>query len=282
MVATKFYSGHDEDVSLSDWAEYGNMTHEQLVQVELEFLSALNWNIYVSNEEFFDRVHLLEGILAKRQGLHRGWFTYTEMNSLLPALTIAKSLMQLTMILAMGYAAFVATIVGSVFLASQVPGTSLHSASKSTGIASTPKLQKADLIHSTLTPEADETLLFDAHIDLNDRLHCDFDRLSDFESINSTNSSNLEIPLLSQIVYNQLLNLPMRLFRKAEVGLRAGVNLRSMNYDGNLDESNDAPKKINMTEYELLMDEHHQKMNANIPSCNKNELGVVFQWRKLL
>lgn len=131
LVSTKFYNGYDEDVTLSDWAEYGNLTNDQLKIIELEFLAALNWNLYVSNEEFFRKFYSLEMILARKQGLHRGWFTYMELNHLLPSITIVKSFIQYTLVLAMGYAAFVATIAGSILLVSQVPGTSLYASTHS-------------------------------------------------------------------------------------------------------------------------------------------------------
>lgn len=114
------------------------MTNDHLKKIELEFLSALNWNIYVSNEEFFRKFYTLETILARKQGLHRGWFTYVELNHLLPSITIAKSLVQYTLTLTMGYAAFVATIVGSIFLASQVPGTSLYASTHPSTATGTP------------------------------------------------------------------------------------------------------------------------------------------------
>lgn len=135
-MSTKFYKGYDEDVSLSDYAEYGNMTNDHLIKIEMEFLAALNWNLYVSNEEFFRKFYSLEAILAQKQGLHRGWFTYVELNHLLPSITIAKSLIQYTLVLAMSYAAFVATIAGSIFLVSHVPGTSLY-ASSTTAVTTT-------------------------------------------------------------------------------------------------------------------------------------------------
>lgn len=129
MVATKFYSGHDEDSSIN-WAEYAKMTPETLLRTELEFLAALDWKVYVSNEEFFEKVASIEKKLARRQGLARGWFTYMELDSLLPSIQITKSFLHFTFIIGLSYTAFVATIVASVFLVSQLPGSYLNAANR--------------------------------------------------------------------------------------------------------------------------------------------------------
>lgn len=134
MVATKFYSGHDEDSSIN-WAEYAKMTPDKLLCMELEFLSALDWKVYVSNEEFFKKVETIEKKLACRQGLGRGWFTYMELDSLLPSIKITKSFLHFTFIIGLSYTAFVATIVASVFLVSQIPGTYLNASSRKASIS---------------------------------------------------------------------------------------------------------------------------------------------------
>jgi len=125
MVSTKFYCGYDEYIYLSEWAEYGNMTVDYLKELELDFLDAMNWNIFVSNHEFFEKLKSVEHILAKRQGLKRGWLTYTELVQLIPSFSIAKQLLHASAVLALSYAAGVMSIATGFFLASHVPGTSL-------------------------------------------------------------------------------------------------------------------------------------------------------------
>lgn len=130
MVATKFYSGHDDEAPYVNWSECTNMTSDNLLQMELAFLTALDWKVFVSNEEFYEKVQYLEILLARRQGMNRGWFTYVELNSLLPSIQIAKHFLQTTLILGLSYTAFVATMVASVFLVSQIPGTYLNASSR--------------------------------------------------------------------------------------------------------------------------------------------------------
>lgn len=131
MISTKFYSGHDEEIYLSDWAEDGNITEDRLKQLELEFLCAIDWNIYISNEHFFTKLTSVEKTLAKREGLRRGWLTYTELIQFLPSFTLAKFLLNNITVMAVSYAASVMTIAGAFFLASQIPGNALHHARRS-------------------------------------------------------------------------------------------------------------------------------------------------------
>ncbi|XP_058058583.1 protein CNPPD1 [Anopheles bellator] len=133
MVSTKFYCGYDEDIYLSAWAESGNMTREQMKSLELEFLDAMNWKAYVSKHDFFAKLKSVEKVLAKRQGLTRGWLTYTELINFLPSFAMAKQLIHYTTVMALSYTASVMTIAGAFLLASnlQLPGNLLYRGSTS-------------------------------------------------------------------------------------------------------------------------------------------------------
>lgn len=128
MVSTKFYCGYDEDIYLSAWAEYGNMTPDQMKALELEFLDAMNWNAYVSKRDFFEKLKSVEKVLAKRQGLTRGWLTYTELINFLPSFAMAKQLIHYSTVLALSYTASVMAIAGAFLLASNLhlPGNLLY------------------------------------------------------------------------------------------------------------------------------------------------------------
>lgn len=128
MVATKFSSGHDDEAPHVNWAECMNVSSDALFDMELAFLNAIDWKVYVSNEEFFEKIGSLERTLARRQGTHRGWFTYMEMGNLLPSIQIATDFIQTTLVFGLSYTFFVATMVASVFLVSRIPGTYLHTA----------------------------------------------------------------------------------------------------------------------------------------------------------
>lgn len=127
MVSTKFYCGYDEDIYLSAWAESGNMSVDHMKELELEFLDAIGWRVYVSNHEFFEKLKSVEKVLAKRQGLARGWLTYTELINFLPTMTLAKQILNYSTVIALSYTASVMTIAGAFFVASNinVPGNLL-------------------------------------------------------------------------------------------------------------------------------------------------------------
>lgn len=140
MVSTKFYCGYDEDIYLSAWAESGNMSVDHMKELELEFLDAIGWRVYVSNHEFFEKLKSVEKVLAKRQGLARGWLTYTELINFLPTMTLAKQILNYSTVIALSYTASVMTIAGAFFIASNinVPGNLLFR-----GTATTQQTQSA-------------------------------------------------------------------------------------------------------------------------------------------
>lgn len=130
MVATKFYSGHDDDSPHVNWAECLNTTPDNLLQMELSFLNAINWRVYVSNEEFFENVLSVEAILAQQQGTKRGFFTYIELSSAMPPIQIAKQLLHDFLIVSLSYTVFVASMIVSVMIVSQIPYTCLNTPSR--------------------------------------------------------------------------------------------------------------------------------------------------------
>uniref|UniRef100_T1PC87 Protein CNPPD1 n=1 Tax=Musca domestica TaxID=7370 RepID=T1PC87_MUSDO len=157
MISTKFYAGHDEEIYLSDWAEDGNMSEDRLKELELEFLCAIEWNIYISNEQFFEKLTCIEKQLARREGLRRGWLTYSELMQMLPSFTLAKFLLNNITIMAVSYAASVMTIAGAFFLAAQIPGTSLYRSSKTTHDIDNDLLNATDIIKTNSSTSASST-----------------------------------------------------------------------------------------------------------------------------
>lgn len=125
MVSTKFYSGYDEDVYITEWAEYGNMSVDRLKALEIEFLDAMDWKIYVSNETFFKKLKEIERHLAERETRTRGWLTYTELCTLMPSIDAIRKAVSYSALLAVSYTAGVIALAGAFFVASQVPGSYL-------------------------------------------------------------------------------------------------------------------------------------------------------------
>ncbi|GJQ75630.1 hypothetical protein Trydic_g17708 [Trypoxylus dichotomus] len=85
MVSSKFLydDGEEDEVFMKDWAISGSISLKKLVQLEKDFLNAINWEIFVSEANFWKKLCDLERVLAKKEGVNRGWFTYSELNAIL-------------------------------------------------------------------------------------------------------------------------------------------------------------------------------------------------------
>lgn len=78
---------------------------------------------------FWKKLNDMERILARKQGISRGYFTYTELENLSTTIELANlvhCLVAVSLLLATTYTAGVLTIVGSMFLTSQIPGNCLQ------------------------------------------------------------------------------------------------------------------------------------------------------------
>lgn len=189
MVATKFYSGHDDEAPYVNWSECINTTPDNLLQMELSFLNAIDWKVYVSNEDFFEKVKTLEIILAQQQGMKRGFYTYLEMSNLIPSVQMAKQFLQSVLVLSFGYTVLVASMVASVFLASQIPG--IYLSSQTSGTPSSNQLSSENSSSSQQIETNEVTNIFsttseliESNSDLKVLLNLALDRL--YETPNTT------------------------------------------------------------------------------------------------
>lgn len=131
MVSNKFLfdNGESDEVFMDEWAYSGGISVKEMISLEKEFLNAIDWEVYVSELAFWQKLNELETTLARKQGCTRGFFTYTELQSLstiIDVQNIIQCITSVSIILAATYTVGLLTIVGSVFLASQIPGTSLY------------------------------------------------------------------------------------------------------------------------------------------------------------
>lgn len=80
MVASKYLhdDGEDDEVFNDEWATSGRMEKSELNKLELEFLAAIDWDLYASNPEFEATCKQLEWDVADKQVNARGWATYTD------------------------------------------------------------------------------------------------------------------------------------------------------------------------------------------------------------
>uniref|UniRef100_A0A6G1R6V7 Protein CNPPD1 n=1 Tax=Hypotaenidia okinawae TaxID=2861861 RepID=A0A6G1R6V7_9GRUI len=81
MVASKYLydEGEEEEVFNDEWGAAGKVDVQTINTLEMNFLSAIDWSLYTDPRELFEVLSWLEGRVAEKQGMWRGWFTYTDL-----------------------------------------------------------------------------------------------------------------------------------------------------------------------------------------------------------
>merc|ERR1712215_521705 len=120
MVASKFL--HD------DGASSGGIDTNELNRLELSFLSALDWRIYVDSREFQMAVDKIETDIAFKEVTQRGWASYTDFevlsrNSEIQNLwnIFISYTMKMTAICVTAYAAGILSLVGTAAVLNKTP-----------------------------------------------------------------------------------------------------------------------------------------------------------------
>merc|ERR1712226_415401 len=74
MVASKFLhdDGEEDEVFNDEWASSGGIDTKELNRLELSFLSAMDWRIYVDNDEFAGALRRVETDIAFKEVSSRG------------------------------------------------------------------------------------------------------------------------------------------------------------------------------------------------------------------
>ncbi|KAJ7345976.1 hypothetical protein JRQ81_001926 [Phrynocephalus forsythii] len=81
MVASKYLydEGEEEEVFNDEWGAAGKVDVQTMNTLEMNFLSAIDWSLYTDPRELFEVLSWVEGRVAEKQGIRRGWFTYTDL-----------------------------------------------------------------------------------------------------------------------------------------------------------------------------------------------------------
>lgn len=87
LVASKWMydDGEDEEVLNSEWAASGSLPLHQLNRLELQFLVAMDWNLHVDPDLFFQKLAVIEHLVTWQQTQGRtgaAGYTYNELLSL--------------------------------------------------------------------------------------------------------------------------------------------------------------------------------------------------------
>lgn len=125
MMASKFLydEGVDDEVFNDEWAASADMETEDVNELERQFLSAIDWQLYVNDDEFYQVLQQVERRIAMTQGIERGWFSYTDLwviskdPQLLQTYTeIANLVPKMLSVTMVAYIAGILTMVGSTLL----------------------------------------------------------------------------------------------------------------------------------------------------------------------
>ncbi|XP_064598401.1 protein CNPPD1-like [Liolophura sinensis] len=123
MMASKYVydEGVDEEVFNDEWAESARMEVDEVNDLEMDFLSAMDWGLFVRPEDFETVLQNIEKQIALGQGLARNWFSYTDLWVLFQDpkyqhhwAEIRKELSKVFIACSLTYIAGVLTMVGSV------------------------------------------------------------------------------------------------------------------------------------------------------------------------
>ncbi|XP_040564944.1 protein CNPPD1 [Lepeophtheirus salmonis] len=130
MVASKFLNddGEEGEVFNEVWASSAGIDKSHINELEINFLSAIDWRIFVSENEFDDVLDNLEQIIARRHFEARGWATYTDLMVLSNKLEFLQLLnflyqyaIKVTAVCISAYAASLITMVGACCVLNSTP-----------------------------------------------------------------------------------------------------------------------------------------------------------------
>nr|CAG4641694.1 EOG090X069C [Eurycercus lamellatus] len=130
MVASKFLNddGEEDEVINCDWASSAKIDLQELNQLERQFLQAIDWALFVDEEDFSSTLNRIESRVAQREGLRRGWLTYTDLDVLSRAKLLADTwelihslVINVSMACMTAYLASLVTLLGSALVVSSMP-----------------------------------------------------------------------------------------------------------------------------------------------------------------
>ena len=116
--------GEEDEVFNEEWATSAGMEKKDLNRLELEFLTNIDWNCYVSPKQFEGMTNKLEKSVIQRQISTRrgGWTTYTDIQILSRHIhlqlvweRLANIALQVTAVCLAAYAASLMTMIGTCY-----------------------------------------------------------------------------------------------------------------------------------------------------------------------
>lgn len=161
MVASKFLhdDGEVDEVFNDEWATSAGLNVKDINSFERDFLQAIDWEVFVSEQAFWKRLCQMERDIALKEGKRRGWFSYTDLENLLDTVdlaALAQAVLTVSAVCLTSYTASVLTIIGSAFIVSQIPGTPISTSilSSTSNLPSLPLPQEMPIINPVDHPQS--------------------------------------------------------------------------------------------------------------------------------
>ena len=163
MVASKFLNdeGEEGEVFNFEWAQSGDLSIMEMNQLEKDFLNAIDWTVFVSNQDFWERLQRLEKDIAYKEARKRGWFSYTELSCLMNSMeliTVAHAMINISSICLATYTAGIVTLLGSALVASYLPGTVLSPRQATTNPTNITKVDLNPIMDTTVEAASENVL----------------------------------------------------------------------------------------------------------------------------
>nr|SVE86123.1 EOG090X069C [Daphnia similis] len=146
MVASKFLNdeGEEDEVINSEWANSAKIDLGNLNQIERQFLQAIEWRLFVDDQDFAEALARIEFRVAQRESLKRGWLTYTDLDILARQKLLSDTwdvvydlVINVSVACMTAYLASLVTLVGSAIVVSSLPWNSCSSPASPTFTQST-------------------------------------------------------------------------------------------------------------------------------------------------
>ncbi|XP_019963607.1 protein CNPPD1 [Paralichthys olivaceus] len=159
MVASKYLydEGEEEEVFNDEWGAAGKLDVQTVNNLEMNFLNAIEWSLFTEPNDFFDILSHLETSIAERQGMKRGWFTYTDLCVLLEQSAWSQALtaiyLHFTKVSCMLGLVYLTSVTGLIVTSTVLQQLTLSRAGQSP-LASPAEISPSFIQTSNLNPEA--------------------------------------------------------------------------------------------------------------------------------
>ncbi|GFS41641.1 protein CNPPD1 [Trichonephila inaurata madagascariensis] len=113
LVASKFLFEDEEDIVTNQmWAEVLNLDVKELNKLEHDFLSAIDWRVFVNEPEYSCYLNAVEKLIAVKQSSLRNWASYSDINVIVQSEAFRKlfniflkKFLKMTVLWTLGYVA---------------------------------------------------------------------------------------------------------------------------------------------------------------------------------